>query len=203
MTRTVGTMINKLLLPRRTKILQTSDSFSIATDAVWHDHVRDELLSSGGGHAEEHRPAWVQTNHSRGTDPITESTKVHGQDRIKMHDTNMNQPQHVWISTWLLHHFLAAIKHLCPGSAVCPQSSHKVITCKSSPAFWSFHFSPLCAQLLMVVSIVLERNPELEFSDKVDLDGLVKEAFNDFQRDCSHFEGIEKQVGWLPYWLSC
>ncbi|CAG03071.1 unnamed protein product, partial [Tetraodon nigroviridis] len=47
--------------------------------------------------------------------------------------------------------------------------------------------------LLMVVSIVLERNPELEFSDKVDLDGLVKEAFNDFQRDRSRFEGIEKQ----------
>lgn len=46
----------------------------------------------------------------------------------------------------------------------------------------------------MVVSIVLERNPELEFSDKVDLDRLVKEAFNDFQRDCSVFEGIEKQV---------
>uniref|UniRef100_A0AAQ5Z688 Phosphorylase b kinase regulatory subunit n=1 Tax=Amphiprion ocellaris TaxID=80972 RepID=A0AAQ5Z688_AMPOC len=48
-------------------------------------------------------------------------------------------------------------------------------------------------QLLMVVSILLERNPELEFSDKVDLDGLVKEAFNDFQRDCSRFEGMEKQ----------
>lgn len=50
----------------------------------------------------------------------------------------------------------------------------------------------------MVVSILLERNPELEFSDKVDLDSLVKEAFNDFQRDRSHFEGIEKQVEWLP-----
>lgn len=49
----------------------------------------------------------------------------------------------------------------------------------------------------MVVSIVLERNPELEFSDKVDLDSLVKEAFNDFQRDRSCFEGIEKQVEWL------
>lgn len=46
----------------------------------------------------------------------------------------------------------------------------------------------------MVVSIVLERNPELEFPDKVDLDALVKEAFNDFQRDRSRFEGIEKQV---------
>lgn len=41
---------------------------------------------------------------------------------------------------------------------------------------------------------MLERNPELEFSDKVDLDGLVKEAFADFQRDRSHFEGTEKQV---------
>lgn len=46
----------------------------------------------------------------------------------------------------------------------------------------------------MVVSIVLERNPELECSDKVDLDGLVREAFSDFQRDRSHLEGIEKQV---------
>lgn len=46
----------------------------------------------------------------------------------------------------------------------------------------------------MVVSIVLERNPELEFSDKVDMDGLVNEASNDFQRDRSGFEGIEKQV---------
>lgn len=42
---------------------------------------------------------------------------------------------------------------------------------------------------------MLERNPELEFNDKVDLDSLVKAAFNDFQRDRSHFEGIEKQVG--------
>uniref|UniRef100_A0AAX7VJP1 Phosphorylase b kinase regulatory subunit n=1 Tax=Astatotilapia calliptera TaxID=8154 RepID=A0AAX7VJP1_ASTCA len=47
--------------------------------------------------------------------------------------------------------------------------------------------------LLMVVSIVLERNPELEFSEKVDLDNLVKEAFRDFQRDRSRFEGMEKQ----------
>lgn len=53
--------------------------------------------------------------------------------------------------------------------------------------------------MLMVVSILLERNPELEFSDKVDLDGLVKEAFNDFQRDRSRFEGIEKQVEWFPF----
>lgn len=50
----------------------------------------------------------------------------------------------------------------------------------------------------MVVSIVLERNLELEFSDKVDLDGLVKEAFNDFQSDRSCFEGAEKQVECSP-----
>uniref|UniRef100_A0A3Q3KIZ1 Phosphorylase b kinase regulatory subunit n=1 Tax=Monopterus albus TaxID=43700 RepID=A0A3Q3KIZ1_MONAL len=54
-------------------------------------------------------------------------------------------------------------------------------------------YRQIIVELLMVVSIVLERNPELEFSDKVDLDGLVKEAFNDFQRDCSRFEGIEKR----------
>ena len=47
----------------------------------------------------------------------------------------------------------------------------------------------------MVVSIVLERNPELEFAEKVDLDGLVKEAFQDFQRDRSGLQGKEKQVG--------
>lgn len=46
----------------------------------------------------------------------------------------------------------------------------------------------------MVVSIVLERNPELEFSDKVDLDSLVKEACNDFQRDGVR---LEKQVARL------
>lgn len=51
----------------------------------------------------------------------------------------------------------------------------------------------------MVVAIVLERNPELDFSDPVDLDGLVKEAFNDFQKDRSRFEGIEKQVEYLPF----
>ncbi|XP_008290224.1 phosphorylase b kinase regulatory subunit beta isoform X2 [Stegastes partitus] len=54
-------------------------------------------------------------------------------------------------------------------------------------------YRQIIVELLMVVSIVLERNPELEFSDKVVLDGLVKEAFNDFQRDRSRFEGMEKQ----------
>ena len=46
-------------------------------------------------------------------------------------------------------------------------------------------------QLLMVVSVVLERNPELEFQDRVDLDRLVQEAFREFQSD----EGRLKEVG--------
>ncbi|XP_017281374.1 phosphorylase b kinase regulatory subunit beta isoform X2 [Kryptolebias marmoratus] len=54
-------------------------------------------------------------------------------------------------------------------------------------------YRQIIVELLMVVSIVLERNPELDFSDKVDLDGLVKEAFDDFQKDRSCLEGIEKQ----------
>ncbi|PNI27619.1 PHKB isoform 16, partial [Pan troglodytes] len=52
----------------------------------------------------------------------------------------------------------------------------------------------IVVELLMVVSIVLERNPELEFQDKVDLDRLVKEAFNEFQKDQSRLKEIEKQL---------
>uniref|UniRef100_A0A4W5MJE1 Phosphorylase b kinase regulatory subunit n=1 Tax=Hucho hucho TaxID=62062 RepID=A0A4W5MJE1_9TELE len=55
-------------------------------------------------------------------------------------------------------------------------------------------YRQIVVELLMVVSIVLERNPELEFSEKVDLDVLVKEAFHDFQKDRSR-EGTKKQVG--------
>ncbi|XP_066511815.1 phosphorylase b kinase regulatory subunit beta-like isoform X2 [Hoplias malabaricus] len=44
-------------------------------------------------------------------------------------------------------------------------------------------YRQIIVELLMVVSIVLERNPELEFQETVDLDHLVKEAFADFQKD--------------------
>ncbi|KAJ8340152.1 hypothetical protein SKAU_G00347850 [Synaphobranchus kaupii] len=54
-------------------------------------------------------------------------------------------------------------------------------------------YRQIIVELLMVVSIVLERNPELEFPEKVDLDGLVKDAFSDFQTDRSRLEGVEKQ----------
>ncbi|KAH0519277.1 Phosphorylase b kinase regulatory subunit beta [Microtus ochrogaster] len=54
-------------------------------------------------------------------------------------------------------------------------------------------YRQIIVELLMVVSIVLERNPELEFQDKVDLDRLVKEAFLEFQKDESRLKGTEKQ----------
>ncbi|XP_075884532.1 phosphorylase b kinase regulatory subunit beta isoform X1 [Nelusetta ayraudi] len=54
-------------------------------------------------------------------------------------------------------------------------------------------YRQIIVELLMVVSIVLERNPELEFGDKVDLDGLVREAFVDFQRDRGHLNATDKQ----------
>ncbi|XP_064193280.1 phosphorylase b kinase regulatory subunit beta isoform X1 [Anguilla rostrata] len=54
-------------------------------------------------------------------------------------------------------------------------------------------YRQIIVELLMVVSIVLERNPELEFQETVDLDRLVKDAFNDFQSDRSRLEGVEKQ----------
>ncbi|CAL9701150.1 unnamed protein product [Knipowitschia caucasica] len=55
-------------------------------------------------------------------------------------------------------------------------------------------YRQIIVELLMVVSVVLERNPELEFTDKVDLDGLVKEAFDDFQKDCHRIKAAQKQV---------
>uniref|UniRef100_A0A8C5RXU4 Phosphorylase b kinase regulatory subunit n=1 Tax=Laticauda laticaudata TaxID=8630 RepID=A0A8C5RXU4_LATLA len=54
-------------------------------------------------------------------------------------------------------------------------------------------FRQIIVELLMVVSVILERNPELEFQDKVDLDKLVKESFNQFQKDQNQFKGTEKQ----------
>nr|XP_023411445.1 phosphorylase b kinase regulatory subunit beta isoform X4 [Loxodonta africana] len=54
-------------------------------------------------------------------------------------------------------------------------------------------YRQIIVELLMVVSIVLERNPELEFQDKVDLDKLVKEAFHEFQKDENRLKEVEKQ----------
>lgn len=54
-------------------------------------------------------------------------------------------------------------------------------------------YRQIIVELLMVVSVILERNPELEFQDKVDLDKLVKEAFHYFQKDETRLKGVEKQ----------
>ncbi|KAJ8400431.1 hypothetical protein AAFF_G00395550 [Aldrovandia affinis] len=60
-------------------------------------------------------------------------------------------------------------------------------------------YRQIIVELLMVVSIVLERNPELEFQDKVDLDSLVKEAFNDFQRDKAQPAGSRNRGTWRHF----
>ncbi|KAM4614391.1 phosphorylase b kinase regulatory subunit beta isoform 2-T4 [Discoglossus pictus] len=54
-------------------------------------------------------------------------------------------------------------------------------------------YRQIVVELLMIVSVILERNPEFEFQDKVDLDIIVKEAFNEFQKDQSILHGAEKQ----------
>uniref|UniRef100_A0A672QAG8 Phosphorylase b kinase regulatory subunit n=1 Tax=Sinocyclocheilus grahami TaxID=75366 RepID=A0A672QAG8_SINGR len=54
-------------------------------------------------------------------------------------------------------------------------------------------YRQIIVELLMVVSVVLERNPELEFQEAVDLDRLVKDAYADFQKDRSRLDGSEKQ----------
>ncbi|NXF99712.1 KPBB kinase, partial [Sakesphorus luctuosus] len=54
-------------------------------------------------------------------------------------------------------------------------------------------YRQIIVELLMVISVILERNPELEFQDKVDLDQVVQEAFHDFQKDHSSPKGVENQ----------
>ncbi|XP_027540964.1 phosphorylase b kinase regulatory subunit beta isoform X1 [Neopelma chrysocephalum] len=54
-------------------------------------------------------------------------------------------------------------------------------------------YRQIIVELLMVISVILERNPELEFQDKVDLDKVVQEAFRDFQKDQSSSKGAENQ----------
>lgn len=54
-------------------------------------------------------------------------------------------------------------------------------------------YRQIIVELLMVISVILERNPELEFQDKVDLDKVVQEAFHDFQKDHSSAKGANNQ----------
>ncbi|XP_061863865.1 phosphorylase b kinase regulatory subunit beta isoform X4 [Colius striatus] len=52
-------------------------------------------------------------------------------------------------------------------------------------------YRQIIVELLMVISVILERNPELEFQDKVDLDKVVHEAFHEFQKDHGNPKGAE------------
>uniref|UniRef100_A0A8C5R3K5 Phosphorylase b kinase regulatory subunit n=1 Tax=Leptobrachium leishanense TaxID=445787 RepID=A0A8C5R3K5_9ANUR len=52
-------------------------------------------------------------------------------------------------------------------------------------------YRQIVVELLMIVSVILERNPEFEFPDKVDLDKLVAAAFHEFQQEQSRVSGTE------------
>uniref|UniRef100_UPI00398EA37D phosphorylase b kinase regulatory subunit beta isoform X1 n=1 Tax=Pristiophorus japonicus TaxID=55135 RepID=UPI00398EA37D len=52
-------------------------------------------------------------------------------------------------------------------------------------------YRQIIVELIMVVSVVLERNPELEFQAEVNLDNLVKYAFDEFKGDKSRLENVE------------
>uniref|UniRef100_K1RC00 Phosphorylase b kinase regulatory subunit n=1 Tax=Magallana gigas TaxID=29159 RepID=K1RC00_MAGGI len=51
----------------------------------------------------------------------------------------------------------------------------------------------LLPQTFMVVSTMLERNPEASFDQAVNMDKIIMDAFEEFQRDLSKSEGHEKQ----------
>ncbi|XP_053808635.1 phosphorylase b kinase regulatory subunit beta isoform X3 [Vidua macroura] len=61
-------------------------------------------------------------------------------------------------------------------------------------------YRQIIVELLMVISVILERNPELEFQDKVDLDKVVQEAFHDFQKDHSSPKGAENQCDMTAFY---
>ncbi|XP_069757774.1 phosphorylase b kinase regulatory subunit beta isoform X5 [Narcine bancroftii] len=52
-------------------------------------------------------------------------------------------------------------------------------------------YRQIIVELIMVVSVALERNPELEFAAEVNLDNLVKDAFDEFKKDKGRLEYVE------------
>ncbi|KAL4234418.1 hypothetical protein ACF0H5_006065 [Mactra antiquata] len=54
-------------------------------------------------------------------------------------------------------------------------------------------YRQLMVEAFMVVSTILRRNPELVFHQAVNMDRTIQDAFEDFQKDRSKFEGYEKQ----------
>lgn len=61
-------------------------------------------------------------------------------------------------------------------------------------------YRQIIVETVMVVSTILDRNPELEFQAAVDMDKLVHEAFEAFQKDLSHLELQEKQDNMLSFY---
>ncbi|XP_042196171.1 phosphorylase b kinase regulatory subunit beta isoform X3 [Callorhinchus milii] len=55
-------------------------------------------------------------------------------------------------------------------------------------------YRQIIVELLMVISIVLERNPEVEFHGKVNLDELVQESFENFKFDKSQNKNDEQTM---------
>ncbi|XP_064610521.1 phosphorylase b kinase regulatory subunit beta-like [Liolophura sinensis] len=54
-------------------------------------------------------------------------------------------------------------------------------------------YRQIVVETFMVVSTILRRNPELEFQKAVEMDKIIGEAFEEFQRDRSRLQGEEKQ----------
>ncbi|KAK6186118.1 hypothetical protein SNE40_008216 [Patella caerulea] len=54
-------------------------------------------------------------------------------------------------------------------------------------------YRQIMVETFMVVSTILERNKELSFHQSVNMDRIIQEAFDEFQKDLSQSEGREKQ----------
>ncbi|GFR83463.1 phosphorylase b kinase regulatory subunit beta [Elysia marginata] len=54
-------------------------------------------------------------------------------------------------------------------------------------------YRQLMVEAFMVVSTILERNPELMFHQSANMDKIIQEAYDDFQQDLNRMEGREKQ----------
>uniref|UniRef100_A0A0B7AGG0 Phosphorylase b kinase regulatory subunit n=1 Tax=Arion vulgaris TaxID=1028688 RepID=A0A0B7AGG0_9EUPU len=54
-------------------------------------------------------------------------------------------------------------------------------------------YRQLMVEAFMVVSTILERNPELMFHQSANMDKIIQEAYDEFQQDLNRMEGREKQ----------
>ncbi|XP_059167825.1 phosphorylase b kinase regulatory subunit beta-like isoform X4 [Physella acuta] len=54
-------------------------------------------------------------------------------------------------------------------------------------------YRQLMVEAFMVVSTILERNPELMFHQSANMDKIIQEAYDEFQQDLNRMEGREKE----------